>query len=335
MLDVKVNKRIIIFGGSGFLGFRLTKSLSRFGYEIIIVDLINTHINLTENVSFIKIDLIKKDIDKFIEIRKSDIFINLASRQYHNKVPYFKRQAWFDEVNYHVSKNIMRIAIKKQISGFIHFSTDMVYGLSNGHIIDETFVPNPIAEYGKSKLKAEKFLRNIAKNNLPLTIFRPRLISGPGRLGVFTKLFSLISKSKTIPLIGNGLNCYQMVSVDDCVSAILLSLEKNICNDTFNLASNEKILVIDLIKNLIIFSKSNSKILPINSLLVKAGLHLTDLFGLTLLYKEQYSIADKDIFLDISKAKKILNWKPKFDDQQMIELSYEYWLNIKKNNYKS
>jgi dTDP-glucose 4,6-dehydratase len=331
MTDDKENKRIIIFGGSGFLGFRLTKSLSKLGYKVIIVDLIDTHCDTIENVSFVKIDLIKTDIDKLIEIRKSDIFINLASRQYHNKVPYFKRQKWFDEVNFYVSKNIMKIALKKQISGFIHFSTDMVYGLSNGNIIDEKFIPNPIAEYGKSKLKAETFLRNNAKNILPLTIFRPRLISGPGRLGVFTKLFSLINKSKTIPLIGNGLNCYQMVSVDDCVSAILLSLEKNICDDTFNLASNKKIMVVDLIKNLIIFSKSNSKVLPINSLLVKAGLYLTDLIGLPLLYKEQYSIADKDIFLDTSKAKKILDWKPKFDDQQMIELSYEYWLKIKKN----
>ena len=122
-----------------------------------------------------------------------------------------------------------------------------------------------------------------------------------------------------------------MVSVDDCVSAILLSIKKNICDDTFNLASNKKILVIDLIKNLIIFSKSNSKVLPTNPSLVKAALYLSDLFGLPLLYKEQYSIADKDIFLDTSKADKILNWKPKFDDQQMIKLSYEYWLNIKKN----
>ena len=332
MLDQKGNKRVIIFGGAGFLGFRLTKSLSRLGYEIIIVDLITTNIEPLENVSFIKIDLVKKNIDEFIEIRKSDIFINLASRQYHNKVPYFKRQIWFDEVNYYVSKNIMKIALKKQIRGFIHFSTDMVYGLSNGFIIDEKFKPNPIAEYGKSKLKAEKSLRNKAKNNLPLTIFRPRLISGPGRLGVFTKLFSLIDKSKTIPLIGNGLNCYQMVSVDDCVSAILLSLEKNISDDTFNLASNKKILVIDLIKNLIIYSKSNSKVLPINSLLIKTGLYLTDLFGLPLLYKEQYSIADKDIFLDISKAQKILNWKPKFDDQEMMKFSYDYWLNIKKKH---
>ncbi|MDA7544534.1 NAD(P)-dependent oxidoreductase [Alphaproteobacteria bacterium] len=331
MSDNKLNKRIIIFGGSGFLGLRLTKALFRFGYDIIIVDLINQNIVQLENVSFIKMDLQKKDIDEFIEIRKSDIFINLASRQYHNKVPYFKRQKWFDEVNYHASKNIMRIAIKKEIRGFIHFSTDMVYGLTNGLIIDEKFKPNPIAEYGKSKLKAEKSLRKSAKNYLPLTIFRPRLISGPGRLGVFIKLFNLIDKSKTIPLIGNGLNCYQMVSVDDCVSAILLSLEKNIIDDTFNLASDKKILVIDLIKNLIIYSKSNSKLLPINSLVIKTGLYLADLVGLTLLYKEQYSIADKDIFLDISKAQKKLNWKPKFNDLEMIKTSYDYWQNLKKN----
>ena len=37
-------------------------------------------------------------------------------------------------------------------------------------------------------------------------------------------------------------------------------------------------------------------------------------------------IADRNIILDISKAKKILNWSPKFDDQQMINESYNNWL---------
>ena len=326
MLDYKENKRIIIFGGSGFLGFRLTKSLSKLGYKIIILDLINIHIDPIENVSFVKIDLIQNDIDKFIEIRKSDIFINLASRQYHNKVPYLNRQRWFDEVNYHVSKNIMKIAIKKQISGFIHFSTDMVYGLSNGHIIDEKFIPNPIAEYGKSKLKAEKFLRNNAKNNLPLTIFRPRLISGPGRLGVFTKLFSLIYKSKTIPLIGNGLNCYQMVSVDDCITAIISAIENEIPNEIFNLASKEKIKVNNLIKNLIIHANSNSKVFPLNAQITQNFLRVSEIFGLNIMFKEQYKIADKDIFLDITKAKSLLNWQPKYDDQNMINEAYNFWI---------
>ena len=44
------------------------------------------------------------------------------------------------------------------------------------------------------------------------------------------------------------------------------------------------------------------------------------------MYKEQYKIADKDIFLDISKAKSLLKWQPKFDDQTMINQAYNFWL---------
>lgn len=202
----------------------------------------------------------------------------------------------------------------------------MVYGIPQGNKINETQKLNPIGEYGKSKLKAENELKNISKNKIPLTIFRPRLISGPGRLGIFKKLFSLIYNSNMVPIIGNGNNCYQMVSVEDCVSAIILAIQENIPNEVFNLASQEKIKVKNLINELIYHAKSGSKIFPFNANLTKNILNISDIFGLTLMYKEQYKIADKDIFLDISKAKSLLKWQPKFDDQTMINQAYNFWL---------
>ena len=49
------------------------------------------------------------------------------------------------------------------------------------------------------------------------------------------------------------------------------------------------------------------------------------------MYKEQYKIADKDIFLDISKANTLLDWYPKYDDQAMINQAYNFWLENFKN----
>ncbi len=324
-------KRIIIFGSSGFLGSKLSNKLSELGFDVVAVDINNNNQILDEKINYINIDLTKNTIDEFIDIKKTDIFINLASRQYHNKIPYFGRQKWFDELNFNVSSKTIQLAISKGIAGYIFFSTDMVYGIPQGNNIDELQTPNPIGEYGRSKLKAENELTKFSKNKLPLTIFRPRLISGPGRLGIFKKLFSLIYNSNMVPIIGNGNNCYQMVSVEDCVSAIILAIHNNIPNEIINLASQEKINVKTLINDLIYHAKSESKIFPFNATLIKNILNISDIVGLSIMYKEQYKIADKDIFLDISKAKNLLNWEPKFNDQEMINQAYNFWLKKYKN----
>ena len=60
-----------------------------------------------------------------------------------------------------------------------------------------------------------------------------------------------------------------MISVHDCAKAILLSIEKNIPSEVFNLGSEKKIKVEDLLNNLIKFASSKSTIVRLNSTLVK------------------------------------------------------------------
>ena len=72
---------------------------------------------------------------------------------------------------------------------------------------------------------------------LRLSILRPRLISGSGRLGVFVRLFELVRRGLPVPLIGSGENHYQMVGVDDCARAIVLACERGFPRGAFNLGS--------------------------------------------------------------------------------------------------
>ena len=90
-------------------------------------------------------------------------------------------------------------------------SSDMVYGYPKSIPIKNTHSKKPLGPYGKSKLKAENLALKAQKNGMPLTILRPRLIMGPGRLGIMERLFSSISHNKTVPIIGKGKNYYQMV----------------------------------------------------------------------------------------------------------------------------
>ena len=62
-------------------------------------------------------------------------------------------------------------------------------------------------------------------------------------------------------------------------------------------------------KNIAIHANSKSKLIKVNGFIIKPILKVLDFLGATVLYKEQYSIADKNIILDINKAKKIIKWE--------------------------
>ena len=323
-------RRVFIVGGSGFLGTETAILLKKNSYDVYIADLLTTKNNCPKDIPFIPIDITNLYSLEGLNIKENDIIVNLASKQYHNQLNYFNRQKQFDSVNLYGANNLMDKAITSKAAGYIFFSSDMVYGNPKEIPVLEDSELNPLAEYGYSKLKAEKSLIKKAKNIIPLTIFRPRLISGPGRLGIFNILFWFIQKSLPVPIIGSGNNCYQMVSVFDCANAILLAIEKDIPSKIFNLGSERKIQIQHLINELIMYASSKSMTIPIYHNIVKPILFCFDKIGMTILYPEQFLIADKNYILDINKVKRSLGWNPQFDDQQMIIQAYEHWLKLKK-----
>ena len=87
----------------------------------------------------------------------------------------------------------------------------MTYGTPKTCPVPPDHPQNPLGPYGRSKYAAEKIL--LATESIRATIFRPRLITGPGRLGILGKLFTLIKAGLPVPMIGSGTNRYQMVGV--------------------------------------------------------------------------------------------------------------------------
>ena len=308
----------LVIGGNGFLGSVLVKKLIKQGKTVKIIDKNNKKLN--PKIKFLHrnlLDLSEKDLNFFKDV---SLVYHLAAYQYHSKLPIFKQYESFYRNNVKGTERIIDLCKKSKIKKIIYVSTDMVYGLPKTIPIKEDHKTNPIGDYGKTKLIAEELIKN---SSLKYIILRPRLIIGPGRLGVFKKLFSWIKNNKNIFLIGNGNNRYQMISVYDCADACILCAESKSENKIYNLGSDNPPKVIEEINEVIKFAKKDSKIYRLNAKIVKLCLIILELFHISPLKKEQYMIADKDYILETSKIKKEIKWKPKFNDKDMLISAYE------------
>lgn len=306
-----------IFGGCGFVGRYLAQALRDRKENVAICDMV-------AGAPDFKVDIRdKKELAK-LPISKDDIVINMAANQYHTKVPK-DREQYFRSVNADGTRNLLEVIYDKGCRNYIMFSTDMTYGKPQYLPVDTRHPQNPFGPYGKSKCEAEKICRDYRERGMNITIFRPRMIMGPGRAGILLKLFKLIDLNLPVPTIGNGHNHYQMISVFDCVSAVLCAIDKGIPNKEYNLGSENAPDVRALLQNTIKQAGKYSFVLPTSGKLVKAVLRLLDNFGLTLMYPEQFMIADEEYILDITDAKNDLAWQPQYNDADMLAEAYKMY----------
>lgn len=314
--------RHVITGGSGFTGQALIAQLAKRGEEVVIFDLAPPSQPSDQRLAtFIAGDVTRRDDFDRMALRPDDIVYHLAARQFASGVPARGRDEWFAEVNVAGTETLLNAMRKAGAHRLIFFSTDMTYGIPTKCPVPPNHAQNPLGPYGKSKLEAERRIR--AADGIQATIFRPRLITGRGRLGILAQLFKLIRAGLPVPMIGSGKNRYQMVGVDDCARAAILAVEKDCPPGPFNLGSSTPPTTRRLLQSIISHAGSRSILIPVPAPPLKALLGALDRIGLTLLYPEQFSIADVDILLDTSDTERVLGWRPLRDDVEMMNAAYD------------
>lgn len=321
--------RHIITGGSGFTGSVLTRRLLERGEEVINLDIREQPIiALRSNVCFVHGDVTDDETLKKLNLKEDDVIYHLAARQFADAVPRTDREGWFNDVNVRGTESVVKVMKHTGCHKLVFFSTDMTYGVPSVCPVPPTHAQNPLRPYGNSKILAEQVIR--AENCINATIFRPRLITGPGRLGILGKLFKLIKHNLPVPMIGSGNNRYQMVSVEDCALAAELAV-KNACpNINLNLGSTAPPTTKELLAGIIKHANSKSILLPLPAGLLKTLLSSMDKLGLTLLYPEQFGIADKNILLDTSLTYETLGWTTSKSDIIAMCEAYDSFLGVNK-----
>ena len=152
-------KKILITGGAGYIGSKLSTYLLSKNYEVTVLDNQKyttdslNHLFSNKNFTFYKCDVRnKKVLNKFI--KKNDIIIPLAALVGAPLCDKYKKEAI--EVNQQVIKNICKVLGKKII---IYLNSNSGYGIGiKNKYCDENSVLNPISLYGKTKCEAEKYI---------------------------------------------------------------------------------------------------------------------------------------------------------------------------------
>ena len=234
----------IVTGGSGFLGRKVASRLRDSGYDVYQMALPNEEV---EGKWFFKGDI--TDPSKF-ELPKADVIVHCAGileSSHPTDELMFK-------VNHQGTVNVYEKALEGGMRKLIMISTVSALGpqgtAEKG--MTEDMLPKPDDAYGRSKLKAEEFLKDAGKRDgTDVIILRPTVLYGEG-MNIHSsgmKTFTSIRKG-IMPLVGGGRTIFNLLHVDNLVEAIMLAVVKGDGVRTYNVSEGPYTLkfVIDTIE---------------------------------------------------------------------------------------
>ncbi len=311
---------VLITGAAGLLGSALLRELSGGGEVLRGLDIRPLAGESLQDIEFLHDDLLDPDACRRA-CEGVDVVVHTAALQHGSAMPRWGRRRFFG-TNVRMTRNLVAATIDRHVEHIVMVSSDMVYGIPRGRSFRETDEPSPIGPYGRSKLASEAACEAARQRGVRVTVLRPRLIIGPGRIGVLKRLFDRIRAGQCVPLIGNGRNRYQMVSVADVAAACRLAVETR-ADGVFNLGSDAPIPVVEMIHDLCCRAGSGSRVRPTSSALVHAALWALHCVRFSPLAPEQFRIANVDYVLDTSRAQKELGWTPRDSDAEMLWQAYQ------------
>lgn len=205
---------INIIGGSGFIGTRLTKRLSkRAGGQIRIVDKVVS--KSFPDLTFVGDVRDTGQLRNVISDRS--IIINLAAEHRDDVRPL----SLYDDVNIGGAKNICEVAKEKNVQMIVFTSTVAVYGFAKLGT-DESGQITPFNDYGRTKYEAEQVFKSWqaeAPEERTLVIIRSAVVFGEKNRGNVYNLLRQIASRKFI-MVGHGNNRKSMAYVENVAAFI-------------------------------------------------------------------------------------------------------------------
>jgi nucleoside-diphosphate-sugar epimerase/SAM-dependent methyltransferase len=216
--------KILITGGTGFIGSRLAMRCLERGDNVRIYGQENTEAekmnagHLRDKGAEVVIGSMtdRRMVSRAVE--DIDIVFHLAAAQHEANIS----DQVFYEVNVSGTRKIIEASLKAGVKRFVHGSTIGVYGVVDG-LIDETTSCRPDNIYGITKLEGEKLALSF-QNQLPVTVIRIPEVYGPGDRRLL-KLFKMIQRDRFI-MIGKGKNLHHLIYIDDLIQSFFLAAEK-------------------------------------------------------------------------------------------------------------
>lgn len=291
-------KRIIILGGSGFIGSSLLNALKHEKYKLKALVYRN---DVSIDADKITGDILTPHIlDN--QIRSGDIIVNLIGQFAGNNPK-------FIDLNIKGGLNVLNSCIKKKGVRIILISSINVYGENKKNPSKETDQLRPISSYGMVKLITEKIYQYYAETyGLDVTILRLSNIYGPNKpSGPIADLITSLHNKKYFSAYNKGKQLRDFLFVEDSAEGIVHAIkhpQKGFA--IFNISTGKRNSINNIIK---IIEKITQK---------KLRVHLNS------------KVPDeKCVWADYSKAKKMLKFSPRVSLEKGLKISVDLFKKTK------
>ncbi len=302
-----INKTILVFGGSGFIGSHLADELIKCNpKKLIIFD--NLSASSTDNIKHLlsdeRVEFIKGDVRDYDVVEKyvleSDFVFNLSAGNVGNSV---LRPRVDLETNIIGTFNILMAVRKKPEVRIVHASSGSV--------------ANPSTPYAISKLAGEQYCQLFAKEfGVKVSILRYYHVFGPrqdlnGKCGVINIFLSRILKGLPPILWGSGdaIKCFTFV-LDSVRATLMLAEDDDTIGNIYDIASDTRVDIKYLANLLIKKYANNKKMEPI--------------------YAEPKIGENLALFPNKSNMK-FLGWKTEYTFEQGLDITKD-WVEKQLNN---
>lgn len=298
---MKKRIKILIIGGTGFIGYHLIKRCLKKSFLV-------TSVSSKPPVKSRKLSKVKylicdiRNEKKLKRIIKSSFnyVVNLGGY-----VNHYKKKETFTS-HYYGCKNISKLFLKTNIDHFIQIGSGLEYGNQKSPQ-RESFACSAISNYGQAKLKATKYLLKLTKQKkFPCTVLRLYQAYGPNQ--DFNRLIPVVIKSclkKETFNCTEGLQKRDFLFIDDLIDLIFKVFEKKkYLGGVFNAGSGKSIKIRNLIEKIKKISKGGKPE-----------------YGKIKMRKDEI----KAMYPDIKLSKKIFNWHPKVSLNKGLKKTIKFY----------
>jgi UDP-glucose 4-epimerase len=302
-------QKILVTGGAGFIGSHIVDRLMKDNFDVTVIDDLRTGSlsNITDHRERKNFHLAEGDIGDVNLVRRTlkDVDVVFHEAALASVTLSVKDPIATNQVNVEGTLNLLKASCDLNVKRFIFASSAAVYGTTESPLKKEDDTLNPTSPYGVSKLASENYVRVFQRlYGLKTVCLRYFNVYGPrqrvdvhGSYGGVISIFINRILEDMPPIIhGDGEQTRDFVYINDVVEANLLAMnsEKG-AGEAFNIGTGKNVSIKQIATVLKqIMNKEN----------------LEDI------HTEPRPTDIKHGYADISKARRILDYKPRFSIEE-------------------
>lgn len=234
--------RVLVTGGSGFVGSHLVDKLRDRGITVRVFDMVMP--TFRESIEFYHGSLLDLEALR-MAMSGVDAVYHLAAVADVKDV--FEDPHYSESINVRGTINVLEASRKAKVHRLVYGSTTWVYSdVTEPFITEDTPLRAPSHLYTATKIASEYYCQSYSKlYGLPVTILRYGIPYGPrSRDGAVVPIFvQKALRGEPLTLAGDGSQFRKFVYVEDLAEGNVLALQTAAENNVYNLDGNEKVTI--------------------------------------------------------------------------------------------